>query len=415
MCRLKVKNFGPIKEGMLDDDGFINIDKVTLFIGAQGSGKSTVTKLLTTCMWIEKALNRGDIEPPRSLDDFQTYCKYFGMFKEPYFRDDTYIEYEGNRYLFRYNPPDGLAVTYTREVMGKEYTVPKIMYIPAERNFLMALEDAMAYKRLPEPLAEFAGELRLAQRKASAKPFDIPINNIKYSYDERNDVSRLIGSDYELELTKAASGFQSAIPIFLVTKYLSEVVHLKSEIHINNMSPNQRLKMNDEIFKVVSSEQLSESEKLVEQFKIMNKFINKAFINIVEEPEQNLFPSAQRSLLHYLLEYNNIVNDNKLILTTHSPYIINYISLAVEAYAVWKKIKPTDDEQKLKALYDIVPLESMIPSSAVNIYQMKAEDGTIQKLVKYDGIPSDDNFLNHYLQLGNELFDDLLALDQSLT
>ena len=41
-------------------DGLIN--KVTVFIGNQGSGKSTVVKLISAFTKIEKSLFRGDFE-----------------------------------------------------------------------------------------------------------------------------------------------------------------------------------------------------------------------------------------------------------------------------------------------------------------------------------------------------------------
>lgn len=55
------------------------------------------------------------------------------------------------------------------------------------------------------------------------------------------------------------------------------------------------------------------------------------FVNIVEEPEQNLFPSSQQGVLYELLKYANQAAGNKLILTTHSPDSINYLTLAVKA------------------------------------------------------------------------------------
>ena len=61
--RLVVKNFGPITN--LD----IEIRPLTLFIGTQGSGKSTVSKLLTICRdmrwWINILENNqeGIIKP----------------------------------------------------------------------------------------------------------------------------------------------------------------------------------------------------------------------------------------------------------------------------------------------------------------------------------------------------------------
>lgn len=63
MTKIRVKNFGFIKEGPLDKDGhdgWIEIKKVTAFTGSEGSGMSALTKLISTLTWIEKALVRGD-------------------------------------------------------------------------------------------------------------------------------------------------------------------------------------------------------------------------------------------------------------------------------------------------------------------------------------------------------------------
>jgi predicted ATPase len=40
MSKIKIKNFGPIKEGYLENDGWLEVKKATMFIGNQGSGKS---------------------------------------------------------------------------------------------------------------------------------------------------------------------------------------------------------------------------------------------------------------------------------------------------------------------------------------------------------------------------------------
>ena len=44
------------------------------------------------------------------------------------------------------------------------------------------------------------------------------------------------------------------------------------------------------------------------------KFNKSAFINIVEEPEQNLFPTSQWEMLQSLLRFNEA--NNKLAITT---------------------------------------------------------------------------------------------------
>lgn len=61
MSSIRIKNFGPIKAGLLENNGWIEVKKATIFIGNQGSGRSTIAKLISTFLWIEKALVRGDL------------------------------------------------------------------------------------------------------------------------------------------------------------------------------------------------------------------------------------------------------------------------------------------------------------------------------------------------------------------
>ena len=48
MRRLIIRNVGPIKS--LD----IRLNKINVFIGPQGSGKSTIAKIISFCSWLEK-------------------------------------------------------------------------------------------------------------------------------------------------------------------------------------------------------------------------------------------------------------------------------------------------------------------------------------------------------------------------
>lgn len=57
--RLKIRNFGPIKEGYDEDEGYMTFSPFTMICGPQGAGKSCVAKLYSTFTWIEKALVRG--------------------------------------------------------------------------------------------------------------------------------------------------------------------------------------------------------------------------------------------------------------------------------------------------------------------------------------------------------------------
>ena len=62
MAKLRVKNFGPIKDGFSENDGFMEITPVTVICGNQATGKSTIAKLYSTLTWLEKSTVRTTIE-----------------------------------------------------------------------------------------------------------------------------------------------------------------------------------------------------------------------------------------------------------------------------------------------------------------------------------------------------------------
>jgi hypothetical protein len=128
----------------------------------------------------------------------------------------------------------------------------------------------------------------------------------------------------------------------------------------------------------------------------------------VEEPEQNLFPSSQQGVLNELLKYTNATDGNKLIMTTHSPYLLIYLTLCVEADKLKKKAKKEELKSKLN---DIVPLASTVDGNDLVVYQLDEKNGTIEKLKNYKGLPSDENKLNDGLTEANDEFSKLLDLE----
>lgn len=132
---------------------------------------------------------------------------------------------------------------------------------------------------------------------------------------------------------------------------------------------------------------------------------NKLLLSIVEEPEQNQYPTSQREVLYKLIDLHNGEND-QLVITTHSPYIINYLALAIKAYDIARQCPAA-----MAVLDKVVPQASMIDGTKVTVYQVY-EDGTISLLPKYDEMPSDDNLLNNLLEESNEQFNQLLDIEE---
>ena len=390
MSNIIIRNFGAIKELSTP----IEIKKVTFFIGNQGSGKSTVAKLIATFMWIEKALFKESYNP-QWFEKNNTFRDLFLSYHrlENYLKENTYIQYIGSAF----------SITYTKGQLSFEkkemaYALPQLMYVPSERNFISYMKSIRELKVASAALNDFLAAYTYAKEKMTEIP--LPINESYLLYDKDRDILYVKGEDYKVQLSEASSGFQSLVPLFLVSDYLVNSIRNKTE----PMSIEERKQFEKQIKEIYANPYFTEEQRRSAANALSEKFNKTSFVNIVEEPEQNLFPTSQRDMLYSLLKINNEITANKLIITTHSPYLVNYVSVSVEA----GKLKQGIIAEKGGQLSEIVPINA----DDLAIYQLKEEDGTIELLDSYEGIPSDENMLNLQIDETNNLFADLLDFKQ---
>jgi predicted ATPase len=407
MSKIKIKNFGPIKDGYQDHDGWLDINKVTVFVGNQGSGKSTVAKLISTFAWIEKALVRGDYDKKwfesknKLKNQFLSYHRL-----ENYLNPNTFIEYQGDIYFIKYK--DGLMSI--NETSNETYPLPQIMYVPAERNFLTYIKGAKTLKLSSEALQEFNTEYGNAKEDMRGM-VKLPINNTDVEYNKQYDNLYLKGENYKIEISEASSGFQSFVPLYLVSNHLANSVGTHSD-NKESMSSEERSRFKEDVQKIWNNINLTDEQKRVALSVLSSKFNKTAFVNIVEEPEQNLFPSSQWQMLQSLLAFNNMNAGNKLIMTTHSPYLISYLTIAIKAKKIIDDISGNNKELLMPKISEIISLNSCINTDSVSIYELDEKTGTIKSLSKYNGIPSDDNFLNNFLADTNNLYSKLQEIEE---
>ena len=393
MSSIIIENFGAIKM----HNAPIEIKKVTFFIGNQGSGKSTVAKLIATFMWIEKALVRGDYDKKwfKRKNRFKnTFLPYHRI--ENYLKKDTFIQYEGEAYIITYEN----EFLKLEEKKNNNYSLPQIMYIPSERNFIAYVKSPKELKLSSDALKDFLTEFD--NSKEIVKNLELPINEAILDYDKLNDTLNLKGKDYKIKLTEASSGFQSFAPIYMVSCYLAKSVKKQSEVKVG-MSGEEKDRFRKEVEQIYKNELFTDEQKRIAISVLSKKFNKTSFINIVEEPEQNLFPTSQRDMLYSLLKINNEIPANKLIITTHSPYLVNYISVVVEAGNI-------RNEANKEQIGKIIPISALVKSEDLAIYELDEKEGTVKLLGDYNGIPSDENMLNLQIDETNNLFADLLDL-----
>ncbi|MNE62273.1 hypothetical protein D3C80_1575430 [compost metagenome] len=124
---------------------------------------------------------------------------------------------------------------------------------------------------------------------------------------------------------------------------------------------------------------------LFEEFKSVRDGLFKTHSTniILEEPEQNLFPSTQKSLIYFLLNAINKNEDHCLTLTTHSPYVLYAINNCIMANITREKINA-------KEIKDLHCISSQIAPDLISIYEIK--DGKTEMIQQEDGLIGENFF-----------------------
>jgi AAA ATPase domain len=124
----------------------------------------------------------------------------------------------------------------------------------------------------------------------------------------------------------------------------------------------------------------------------------------IEEPEAHLFPSAQSLLVQGLVSMSREGKGQRLLLTTHSPYVLAKINNLIKAGG----LEATLDDAKHPALSRIVPKRARIAPGDAHAYAIV--DGELRSIIDEDGLIAADYLDDVSGQIGAE-FSRLLQLE----
>ena len=421
---LKIRNFGPINDGYKCNNGFMIFPRVTMFCGPQGSGKSTITKVASSMMWLEKAAYViGWVREEEVSFGKEFLCgvlDWHGL--NSYFRTGTEISYHGDYVDMDF--VQGKLTIRTRPQNGCTYGKPKIMYIPAERNFLHIITKESKLPSFFPSLSVLYKEFEKAKTWITS-PYKLPINGYDFSLDKETGdyyvVNRTVDNTGESSKTPvqfSSSGIQSILPMLLITDYLHDYVQAKVtrkgfDIESQSIGGNPFYKVGED-----NTAKYIDNNASVAGDAFFSRIVSPCsnFTNIVEEPEQNLFPPTQRLALRKLLSVANSSAYNKLVLSTHSPYIVEDIIASTMASSIVDAIKVKGGAQGVLCSYleevdKLYDKKSRMNINEVQMYET-SHDGTICNVDEKNGCFSDKNFLNYHLRLGHSLLEALFELRQ---
>lgn len=330
--KLIIKNFGPIKSVDLD------LGKITVLIGEQATGKSTIAKILSMCRYFSYIVNYViDID---KQNEFHTNEQFFNGLKDwgidDYLQDESEIFYRNELYAFEFK--NKLVTEYetvvTIDDLKKQYYLTETKISSNSTIFTKLLKelenlkkDEEASNRISEREVLYAYEggswtpnenfYRLNAKKVMDNPLFIPAERGFQSLSVGKDslVSDAI-QDELFKINRIVRGYKKEIqiePLSIVYK------------NINNIGYVKKIK-DKEFFTLHNGASGYQSTiPIVLAVKYYNEVERRKRTFIVEEPEINLFPSVQRKLMSFFVENINN-NGHSFLIPTHSPYFLSAIN-----------------------------------------------------------------------------------------
>lgn len=389
MKHLHLENIGPIS--IVD----IDLQRYNIFIGPQSSGKSTIAKMVSFCSWIEKrALTTLSEDVFSNEQEFIEHVEEYHKMHD-YFNSKSVLEYESPNIRIIYKD-----AKLTIKILDKiTYKRKKILYIPSDRNLV-------AMPRLDRLIVETNTNLRsfifdwFDARGFYDKSHRLNILdlNMEYYYDKdakKVSQDRIIhtnGKTYDIALSDASSGLQSVTPLTLLLNYYSNQ-YFADYGKTTSYEKEQELKQLEKKINSLDQEGILTAilgpNNIVRSITRQNLYNNLTIPSscnfIIEEPEQNLFPSTQAQLISYLLNICNAQEkQHSFTLTTHSPYILTQLNILLFAGLLQKRGKA---DQVSEYVSDAIAPDEL------NVYAVQ-NDGTVVSIIDPETNMISQNYLD---------------------
>ena len=409
----------------------LDIKRFCILIGPQSNGKSTIAKILSTCMWLEKeactSISETVIEDGNA---FKTLVEDFHRMHNYIHPDRSVIEYHSPYIDISYNKGE-FSMSFKD---WASYSRTKISYIPSDRN-VVTMKDIekrdMSATNFRSFLFDWLDANRHFDSTHKAPILDL---DMQYYYNdqlkENNDM--LVhenGVTYNIPLYDASSGMQSLVPMTVLMHYL---VNDYFDNYGNEMSFEARQKVNDLSWKITQKviekyfpeEAASSDYKLIylknikertdkndpEAIRIEKEMVDlfRALVIpdkisfIVEEPEQNLFPKTQVSLMNDIVALCNASHPSSVFITTHSPYLLAAANILLFADSL--KDKGVSQEDICKC----IKCNTSIPINEFSAYSVS--NGTCESLLDESTNLIKENDLDSASDFNAEVFDKLYKL-----
>ena len=152
--------------------------------------------------------------------------------------------------------------------------------------------------------------------------------------------------------------------LYLIKDNINKI--LKGEYCIDNLEEKIVFNKETEEYVYLSNASSGQQESIrILQDVFINILYNYKTLRILEEPEAHLFPVAQKQLIELLALMVNHNDNNQLIITTHSPYVLTVFNNLLFANRVVEK-----NPSAVSEVTEIIPKDSWLKANDFSAYSL---------------------------------------------
>lgn len=369
--KLVIRNFGPIKSVELE------LGRFNVLIGEQGTGKSTVAKVLAVCRYFSYIV---EIFPEYHFNIFKSGLTAWGL--SDYIKDDTLIKYSCKHYSVSYE-----SFTYVQQGLSIDDSV---LDYEVQDFILHLVPISIEFNNL---LAELA-KIKPQESNNTKDAFEHSLKVLNWTIPTSfylNDVKKVMDNPFYLPTER---GLQS---IFTIGK--SSIQNLSDALYIQFTKLDRNVRMFGDGGTLIEPLNIEYENKNGQGFvkkREENQFYSlfnaasgyqsvipivlsikyywefrKKKTFLIEEPELNLFPIAQNALMQYLVNACNSYG-HSFLCTTHSPYVLASINNCIYAYNV--------GQSKKEEVNEVLAEKYWLNPDDVSAYRL-LPDGTAKNII----------------------------------
>ncbi len=426
--KIVIQNFGPVKEAQ------INLNKnFQIFIGAQASGKSTICKVVYFVQKIrdytlDYLMDETQFTQNHKNEYFNNYMKYlikqfmgcFGKTKHMqkfnisymfagkhikiFLNRDGYVRFSldatlkeellglikeaSEMFLNNFNTK-GLLDNITAVGIMKRHLNERlcfvfenndeIIYIPAGRSLLATMSEQLQDVSTDEmdlTMQEFIKLIKITKNKFGTKIPEMITDYVKTIKGQINNAAVDQAYEYIKKILKA--------------DYISE-------------SDGEKIYFDENHWVKLMYGSSGQQEVL---WILMLAFATilekkKSFI-IIEEPEAHLFPIAQKDVMNLIsLMINSTYS--KVIITTHSPYILTSTNILLYSQKV--------ENQHTKLNKIVIPKNLRVSYENFAAYKVDNSERVLESLLDEESHMINTNYIDEVSSITNSELDELITME----